>query len=57
MLAVNISDTRREAHFTLSRATRKMLVAFEGRRIDTKGDSWQDSFGPYERHVYRTLAK
>lgn len=53
MLAVNISDTRREAHFTLSRATRKMVVAFEGRRIDTKGDSWQDSFGPYERHVYR----
>jgi len=53
VLAVNTSDTRREARFTLSRATRNAEVVFEGRRIAAQGDSWSDNFGPYERHAYR----
>ena len=53
VLAVNTQPTACEAAFSLDRPPDEVEVAFEGRTIRAQAREWRDSFGPYERHVYR----
>ena len=52
-LAVNAQAAPCQAQLRLPGATGKVEVLFEGREIKLARSLWQDSFGPYERHVYR----
>ena len=53
VLAVNTGAKPCEAKLSLPRASGQAEVIFEGRRVTAQAGSWRDSFGPYERHVYR----
>ena len=55
VLAVNMDEVPREARFSLPRteANTTVSVMFEGRRLEAAANSWRDTFGCYERHVYR----
>jgi hypothetical protein len=53
VLAVNTSDKPLQARFALKSPLHIVEVIFEGRKIQPQAGSWQDSFGAYERHVYR----
>ena len=56
VLAVNTQNAPAEASFTLAGASGEVTVTFENRTLQARADSWSDSFGPYERHVYRLPA-
>ena len=53
VLAVNTQSAACEAKLTLPGAEGKLAVVFEGRSVEVGNESWRDTFGPYERHVYR----
>ena len=53
VLAVNTGAKPCDARLNLPGATGSAEVVFEGRRITAQAGSWRDSFGAYERHVYR----
>jgi hypothetical protein len=53
VLAVNTDRTPKTAKLTVAGAAKGAEVVFEGRRLPVKGGHWGDTFGPYERHVYR----
>lgn len=53
VLAVNTGMQPTEPTFTLHGAAGNGAVEFEGRAVQAREGHWTDSFGPYERHVYR----
>jgi len=53
LFAYNYTNQSRSATFTWHKRPRgSVAVNAEGRSIDPQGDSFTDSFGPYEAHVY-----
>ena len=53
VVAVNTSREPCDARLRLSTKTTAVTVLFEGRKLKAAVGAWTDSFGPYERHVYR----
>jgi hypothetical protein len=54
ILAVNTGSSTHDAHLALTVAIDDFEMPFEGRRVKATSGRWQDEFGPYERHVYKT---
>ncbi len=53
VLAVNTGREPVESKLTLAGEAAQAEAVFEGRSVKAQGGAWSDSFGPYERHVYK----
>ncbi len=53
VLALNTQGRTVEAGLAVPEVTGVLEVVFEGRTVEAASGAWRDSFGPYERHVYR----
>ena len=54
VLAVNTQAVPCKARFEIENAPKGGAeVLFEARKVGITGATWEDAFGPYERHVYR----
>ncbi len=53
VLATNTRPEPCEAELRVSDGSRRAEVIFEDRVLPVAGNAWSDSFGVYERHVYR----
>ena len=53
IVSVNIYGESRKAKWTLPVKAKKAEVLFESRAISVKGMAFEDTYAPYERHVYR----
>lgn len=55
LLAVNTQREPREVTLSTSTKMGNAELVFEGRNVKVTGGKWRDTFGPYERHVYRLV--
>ncbi len=47
------TDEARKVGLSIGGSPGQAEVLFEGRILDVSDEGWRDTFGPYERHVYR----
>ena len=53
ILAVNTQNTAQSVQLGLISSGSRVEVLFEDRQCTAKNGVWEDTFGPYERHVYQ----
>ncbi len=56
VLAVNTQNVARDVELRMDGVGGELEVVFEDRTVQAAEGKWTDSFGPYERHVYRVAA-
>jgi len=57
VVTTNTQNGAVDAILSLPGAAGSVEVLFEGRQVQAADGVWKDSFGPYERHVYRLQAR